>query len=530
LSLKSKEINFRKFVSPVIISLLASLVAFIGLLWFTAQQLDLRILQKERSIIKNALEAKLEANEIIANDSAEWDAAFKNIVLQYNQEWIASTYGDMNSDIMLIDGVTISNFKSEYILAHFSLGSTLTTDKIDTTGFQKSLSKRFAHDVPHRVPHAQIKRSDIFLQDNSVLLSSSSEIRPQAGKKYPDEIKLGDHAILTYIEIISQKEWAEMGNQIAIESLHFVPYDQMEGEFFPIDNNDGRTLGGLKWSRSTPGTSLMQDLILPSFIFLLIVMVVIYKFIIQTKKFMVSLQTADQAKSSFIARMSHEIKTPLNSIMGFTDVLLNEAHNNDDKDDNSLSFLKEIKKSSHHLMVMLHDILTMSKLESGQLDVFIDDVSPRHIVKNCLQKMSSSIKEKKLHIENTCKKTMVITDANILEQTFSHILSNAVKFTPTGGTITIRSHTDSNGLFNLYIIDSGLGMTEQEIEQALDLFSQLEAVNTRISEGTGLGLSLVDRLMKRIDGCLHISSVPKKGTSVRLSFPSRSDDQLEQRI
>jgi signal transduction histidine kinase len=272
---------------------------------------------------------------------------------------------------------------------------------------------------------------------------------------------------------------------------------------------------------------------LPALVFMLIVLAVISKFIIQTKNFMVSLQTSNMAKTSFLATISHEIKTPLNSIMGFTDILLNDAQDNaqnEGKESVSISFLKEIKKSSNHLMIMVHDILTMSKLESGHHDVFIEEVLPNHIIKKCLKEMRGRIKDKNLQIENICSKDIALSDAGILQQAFTHILSNAVKFTPDGGAITIKSNIGSNGLYHLYIIDTGLGMTRSEIEKALDLFSQLENVNTRISEGTGLGLSLVDRLMKRIGGSLYIHSTPGEGTSVRLSFPSQSDDEREERI
>ncbi|MBV1886729.1 MAG: HAMP domain-containing histidine kinase [Parvibaculaceae bacterium] len=231
-------------------------------------------------------------------------------------------------------------------------------------------------------------------------------------------------------------------------------------------------------------------------------------------------QQANHSKSNFLAHMSHELRTPLTAIIGFSDIIRRKMFG-PLKNDRYAEYIEDIYSSSEHLLSLVNDILDLSKLEENMVEVNFTVMS----LDEALQRCASMVREKAQHSEVGLRYIKLAKDNDIycdplrLKQIVLNLLSNAVKFTPHSGTVTLEASFNAEGNLTIDVRDTGVGMSEDEIRNAMEPFWQAKAYRASPAEGTGLGLALSKELAILLGGHLEIESQPKVGTSVRLSLP-----------
>ena len=224
-------------------------------------------------------------------------------------------------------------------------------------------------------------------------------------------------------------------------------------------------------------------------------------------------ERANMAKSRFLANMSHELRTPLNAIIGFADVLTREffgALNPKQKE-----YIGDIHVSGLHLLSIVNDILDLARVERGKLTLDLRRIDVGNVVRASLLLVSGRAGEKRVSLKADVDAEMgeVIADEIRVKQILLNLLSNAIKFTPTGGEVTITARRSGDHLA-LEVIDTGIGMTAEEIKTALEPFGQVDNFLARRHEGTGLGLPLTKVLAEAHGGSVDIDSAPGRGTKV----------------
>lgn len=231
-------------------------------------------------------------------------------------------------------------------------------------------------------------------------------------------------------------------------------------------------------------------------------------------------EIANQSKSVFLANMSHEIRTPMNAIMGFTEVLQRGYGDGE----NYRHYLDTIAKNSRHLLELINDILDLSKVESGQVDVEKMPCPLHHVILDVLEVLGISAQNKGIELiykPLTELPASVHTDAGRVRQILTNLVGNAIKFTPSG-SVTLVSRYDKNnrGDSNLYIevIDTGIGMTHAQLEKIFDPFVQADSSITRRFGGTGLGLTISKKFANALGGDIFVESEPGKGSRFTLSL------------
>jgi signal transduction histidine kinase len=231
-------------------------------------------------------------------------------------------------------------------------------------------------------------------------------------------------------------------------------------------------------------------------------------------------EIANRSKSEFLANMSHELRTPLNAIIGFSDILRGEKFG-PIGNSKYLEYMHDIHASGVHLLDLINDVLDMSKIEAGKLELFEEEVSVPEVVASCLTMVAERARERRLSIATdfVSQATRIWADLRGLKQIVLNILSNAVKFSHDGGTVTIASGLDARGGVFISVADQGIGMTAEQIERARQPFGQAHAATMQIYGGTGLGLPITQRLIELHDGELRIDSIAGEGTSVTVVFP-----------
>jgi signal transduction histidine kinase len=231
-------------------------------------------------------------------------------------------------------------------------------------------------------------------------------------------------------------------------------------------------------------------------------------------------EQASRVKSLFLAAMSHDLRTPLNAIIGFSDVILSEAFGPLDHP-RYLGYIDDIHRSGHLLLSMINNILDLSKIEAGKREIAPTRLDGADLTHACLRLIKTEIGEKRLNVAVTADpKAEIQADDLAFRQILLNLLSNSVKFTPAEGRITVRIRPAPAGGAVVEVADSGIGMTEDALRGALEPFGKLGVMTARREgAGSGLGLSIVIRLMELHRGSFAIDSVPGKGTTVRLVFP-----------
>ncbi|AIF81998.1 sensor histidine kinase [endosymbiont of Acanthamoeba sp. UWC8] len=234
-----------------------------------------------------------------------------------------------------------------------------------------------------------------------------------------------------------------------------------------------------------------------------------------------SAETQSKEKSKFLANVTHELRTPLNAIIGFSEIISSESMgpiNNEQYKE----FIRDIHTSGLHLLSLINDILDFSKAEENKLDAIFEDVDLTKVIKISLKMLMPRAEQAKVILKDELPEEHIIISADNkrLKQVVLNLLSNSVKFTPEGGSVTIKAwkNLDLN-LIIIEVIDTGLGMEPQDIARALTPFGQIDNKLSRKYDGTGLGLPLTKKLVEIMKGKFEIKSEPGLGTSITLTFP-----------
>ncbi len=231
-------------------------------------------------------------------------------------------------------------------------------------------------------------------------------------------------------------------------------------------------------------------------------------------------EKASSAKSEFLAKVSHEIRTPLNSIIGFSEVMMDERFG-PIGNERYKQYLKDIHQSGGHLVSLLNDLLDLSKIEAGRLDLAFGRVSLNELTQQCVSLMQPQANHGRVIIRTSLPNVLppIMADARSVRQIVLNLLSNSIKFTGAGGQVIVSTtHTD-DGEVVLRVRDTGNGMTEKEIQMALEPFRQLATSSRWGSGGTGLGLPLTKALAEANRANFSIKSAVSAGTLVEISFP-----------
>ena len=211
----------------------------------------------------------------------------------------------------------------------------------------------------------------------------------------------------------------------------------------------------------------------------------------------VDAERANESKSEFLATMTHELRTPLNAIIGFSQILINPSTTTSQKQKDE--FLGLIESSGAHLLEIINDMLDLSKLEAGKVGARFESFDLFKVLKASFSVCQNLADKKQIICVISPCKIMLETDTRIMKQVLINVISNAIKFTSVGGEIRVDSEVVDNKCI-IKIMDTGVGMTKEEILIALEPFSQVEGRYNRENAGRGLGLPLVLRFMELLGG------------------------------
>jgi PAS domain S-box-containing protein len=231
-------------------------------------------------------------------------------------------------------------------------------------------------------------------------------------------------------------------------------------------------------------------------------------------------EQASRQKSEFLAKISHELRTPLNAILGFSEVMRMERFG-EIRNDKYRGYVNDIHASGAHLLSLINDLLDLSKVEAGKLELNFTSVALGEVIDQAVKMVQEQATSARVILRRTIPGDLpnVVADHRSMSQVMLNLLSNAIKFTDPGGQIIISAQLTKAGELKLRVKDTGLGMTEVEIKEALEPFRRV-TTDGRDVPGTGLGLPLTKALAEANRAHFTITSEPRKGTMVEITFPT----------
>jgi two-component system cell cycle sensor histidine kinase PleC len=229
---------------------------------------------------------------------------------------------------------------------------------------------------------------------------------------------------------------------------------------------------------------------------------------------------ANAAKSQFLANMSHELRTPLNAVIGFSEIIRDQSLG-PQAVSNYRDYANDIHAAGENLLRIINDVLDISKIEAGKLELQESETDIRAIVQSGIKLMTQAAFESGIALRDGLPDDlpMVLADELRLKQALLNLLSNAVKFSHREGTVTVGAGLRPDGSMAIWVADTGIGMSESEITTALQPFRQVANSLSRAHDGIGVGLSLVDGIVGLHGGRLELTSSPSRGTTVTVLLP-----------
>jgi signal transduction histidine kinase len=233
---------------------------------------------------------------------------------------------------------------------------------------------------------------------------------------------------------------------------------------------------------------------------------------------------ASRAKSTFLANMSHELRTPLNSIIGFSEILHDMTFG--PLNEKQIKYVNNIRISGKHLLALINDILDLSKIEAGKMEIIYEDLVVLAAINEVRILIASIAFKKNIKLSVIVDEEIptIQGDVSKFKQILFNLISNAIKFSPNGAMVTIEGKYIDKSI-QIAVIDTGIGISKEDQDKLFHPFVQIDSSASRQFEGTGLGLSLVKRFVEMHGGKVWVESEPGKGATFTFTIPIKGREQ-----
>ncbi len=233
------------------------------------------------------------------------------------------------------------------------------------------------------------------------------------------------------------------------------------------------------------------------------------------------MQEANRLKSEFLANMSHELRTPLNAIIGFSELMVNEKVG--PVSEEQKEYLGDILTSARHLLQLINDVLDLTKVEAGKMEFRAEALDLARVTNEVKEILRGLASAKRITVEAQVDSSLpkVLLDGGKYKQVLYNFLSNAIKFTPDNGRVTIRTAPEGEHMFRLSVEDTGIGIKTEDLHKLFIEFQQLDAGTAKKYAGTGLGLALTKRIVEAQGGKVGVKSQLGRGSTFHATFPTQ---------
>ncbi|MBT3809245.1 MAG: hypothetical protein HOF99_07065, partial [Rhodospirillaceae bacterium] len=516
------------------VNLLLFLIAFavclsLGLTVWSAIKQDQITKVENLSLARSALTTDQQTLLRIIKDYSVWGDAYENLSLNPDREWwLENLQNDLHDNFGVV--FTAAYNARDQIVFHQDFTE---TGRLDADDFRVSEIQEFLNSIRAGYGASGGARTSFVKVNERVYLIAGNVVQPFEAEDKPDpDTVLYDGTILLFFQAIDESFTAGLEANFLLPQLHLE--DEVhshgwsgigKGELsIPLQAPSGKDLVYLKWTPEWPSHAILAFVVPP---ILLVVVGILFFAAFATRTLKRALTTivqsrdeaiaAGKVKASLLANVSHELRTPLNGIIGFSDLILTS----DLEPDEVRQYSKLIKESGNHLNSVVEDVLSMTEIESGSMQLSEDVFDLTECVRDCfnLLKIRAKLANISLQLSPDIAQVSINADESKLRQIVTNLVNNAIKFSPPNSIVSVDVALADNQV-EILVRDEGIGIHSDDIEKILLPFGQVDTALSRRYEGTGLGLPIVVSLVELHGGNLAIDSEPDLGTTMIVSLPA----------
>lgn len=461
---------------------------------------------------------------IQSTDYSYWDQAVEKIVTQHNLDW-----ADKNIGIYLHENAGIA---TTHVL---DAENTLIYSQVDGKRQQDDPLKRFSGGLDILINKARSGDNNAdpvssvgFLRDEDALYFASVGVFTTYFRKHGREINVQTRSVLILTRRIDPFLLDKLSRNYLLHHANIhTSLPVLEDASLPLYAPDATHIGTLTWQPDLPGNQILPHLILGIFVAFAVMCITAYLFLKRAKKLAETAmqerqraEAANRSKSEFLANMSHEIRTPLNAIIGFSGIMHKQIFG-PIGNEKYREYAGDISDAGDHLLKLINEVLDLSKIESGQRELNLEEVSLNDILRSTVKYVSKQALDKNvaLVVEVDDNLPHITSDKQAIRQILLNLLSNAVKFTLPGGTVTCQSSLLDAKMIHMKVCDTGVGISDLDIEKVMQPFIQATSETRLENEGIGLGLPITNQLVLMLGGQFSLNSQPDIGTKATICFP-----------
>tara|TARA_R110002110_G_scaffold260260_1_gene475896 strand:- start:81199 stop:82914 length:1716 start_codon:yes stop_codon:yes gene_type:complete len=464
----------------------------------------------------------------IIKDYSVWDDAYENLSLNPDQEWWRD---NLQSDLHDNFGVAFTAVYDarDRIVFHQDFTD---TGLLEAADFKVSEIQEFLNSIRAGYGMSGGAKTSFVKVKERVYLIAGNVVQPFAAEDKPDaDVVFYDGAILLFFRSIDESFTTGLAENFLLPQLHLADEAHAQGWSgigtgelsIPLQAPSGTDLVYLNWAPDWPSHAILAFVVPP--IFLVVVGILFFAgFATRTLKRALTtiVKVRDEAiaagkvKSSLLANVSHELRTPLNGIIGFSDLILTS----DLEPDEIQQYSKLIKESGNHLNSVVEDVLSMTQIEAGTMQLSEDIFDLTACVRDCfnLLKLRAQLADISLQLSPDIAQVTINADESKLRQIITNLVNNAIKFSPPNSIVSVDVAMADDHV-EILVRDEGIGIHPDDIEKVLSPFGQVDSTLSRRYEGTGLGLPIVVSLIELHGGNLAIDSAPDLGTTMIAALP-----------
>lgn len=509
--------SFARAFFPVAAIVLAALVAVIISLGVT----DRAIKKSNQSLSLHSMNVHFkniqEFQETLVLDYTEWADIFTHLTMSNDIEWFNYNIGGANIINNRIHGIAYLKNDGTLIKQHTRNGTAAfrISQEIFLEDFEGIKEKTLAS-------AANVPRSLSYFKNiggTPALISFSPITHPNLDFN-PD-----NRDFLAFWTVMTPDILAQTAEMLKLENLSITskksPYN------FIFKDSIGTMIAELSWTLKKEGTNPLALSFYTSIAIFLLLIIGGYLSFLRLTELINQLNDAKSTaerghkiKSEFLATMSHELRTPLNSIIGFSDIL--QTSPKDTMTETQSEYIGHIQASGKHLLNIINEILDMSKIEAGKYDLAEEEMDMSRVINQSVIYMKKNVADKNITLIKKIPADLneFMGDEKVIKQLLLNLLSNSIKFTPAEGQITISCAINEKGAMEIYVEDTGIGISPEKLDIITEPYLQDQDHKTRSHEGTGLGLAITKAFVEMHQGTMEITSKLKVGTRVTINFPA----------
>ncbi|MEQ8586068.1 MAG: ATP-binding protein [Thalassobaculaceae bacterium] len=517
-----------------VVGLISGLVlAVFAVAWFAAQAQDRQAMDAMRHTVRSVVEANRNELGGWVSDYAYWDSFIENVVLAPDPTWIQGNIGVYAHENLDVDITLVVNGSNEPYVVSVSEDLSLAEPLLELPAAMVALvlaARREAGPVDQRPPP----------QETFIRLHDRIFIAAAAVAKWEEEAALptrrGGPVVLVYLREINDERLAVFARDYMVRDLALAGPGAESVGGLALRGLDAQTVAHLVWQNPTPGTEFLRSLSVPMVVIVLIagaslawiigrIRATVGQILTAHEALRIARDEADRAnraKTEFLAQMSHDLRTPLNAILGFSEVIALQTFGSDAAAaDRYRDYARQIHRGGDHLRTLIDSILDVARLDAGRYELRPETLSLDAEIATCLSLLGRMLESKSITVHAPSTGLSLTGDQGALEQILLNLVGNAAKYTDVGGTIAIEAQRIHQGT-SIVIRDTGRGMSDEDVARAFELFTRGgETLGMAGAEGSGLGLSIVKRLVNLHGGTVRLESRLGTGTTVSVFLPDR---------